>query len=281
MTASDPAPCRLCGAEVLPHVRQRLLGKHDVQFQRCPRCDLIQSEPPYWLDEAYSHAISALDTGAIQRNQICGRLTITVARVLGIDARARCLDYGGGHGVFARMMRDLGFDFRCWDAHAENLFARGFEGDIRAPHQLVTAFEVLEHLGDVAGQLHQLFSVGHDHIFIGTVLHDGAPDGWHYYVPEAGQHIAFYSPRTLRVIAERFGYDATIGPAYSVFSRQTLGPVRRALLGRLMRQPVLGWAVGALTPTLVLQKLGLARGYTQSDFEALRVRGGESRPPRG
>lgn len=62
MAGGDAPDCRLCGAELQPHVRQHLLGRHDVQFHRCPRCDLIQSEPPYWLDDAYSQAISALDT---------------------------------------------------------------------------------------------------------------------------------------------------------------------------------------------------------------------------
>jgi hypothetical protein len=192
--------------------------------------------------------------------------------VLDLGDQARCLDYGGGHGVFTRMMRDMGFDFRCWDARAENLFARGFEGDIGAPHQLVTAFEVLEHLADVGPDLHRLFSVGHDHIFIGTVLHDGQGEGWHYYLPESGQHIALYSAKTLSFIAERFGYEVAIGPAYSVFSRRRPGPLRRTLLRQLTRQPALGWAVGSLIPTLILQKLGLARSFTQSDLEALRSR---------
>lgn len=243
-----------------------------MQYHRCPRCDLIQSERPYWLDEAYSQTISALDTGAIQRNQICGQLTAAVAMLLGLGDQARCLDYGGGHGVFARMMRDMGFDFRCWDAHAENLFARGFEGDIRAPHQLVTAFEVWEHLANVGTDLHQLFSVGHDYVFVGTVLHEGQGEGWHYYVPESGQHIAFYSAKTMSFIAERFGYEVTIGPAYSLFSRRRLGPLRRALLRQMMRQPAVGWAFRSLIPTLLLQRLGLVRSFTQADLEALRSR---------
>jgi hypothetical protein len=118
--------CRLCGAGIREVMRQRVLGKYDVAYGHCVRCDLIQTEPPYWLEEAYSRAISQLDTGAMHRNLETSRLTALLARMIGIEDSG--LDYGGGHGAFVRMMRDLGFDFLWFDKYAENLFAIGFEG---------------------------------------------------------------------------------------------------------------------------------------------------------
>src|SRR5688572_28604301 len=107
--AHEASGCRLCGGPTRPLTRQRVLGKHDVRYEHCTRCDLIQTELPYWLEEAYSQAISQLDTGAMHRNHMASRLTAAVVRLAGIEGPF--LDYGGGHGVFVRMMRDLGFDF--------------------------------------------------------------------------------------------------------------------------------------------------------------------------
>src|SRR5687768_9149307 len=144
--------CRLCGREAAQCGRQRLLS-HDVAIYRCSHCDLLQTETPYWIAEAYTQAISSLDTGAIQRNQVTVGIVLAMARVVGLASSARCLDWGGGHGVFVRMMRDRGFDFRWRDEYAQNLFASGFEGSLEDSYELITSFEVLEHFVDVRGQL--------------------------------------------------------------------------------------------------------------------------------
>jgi len=260
--------CRLCGVSTRPIGRQRLLDKYDVEYFSCPRCDLIQTELPYWLDEAYAQAISRLDTGAVTRNQMSARLTAVIATLLELPANARCLDYGGGHGVFVRMMRDLGREFRWFDKYAENHYALGFEGDVTAHYALVTAFEVLEHFADVRGDLEQLFASQPDHVLVGTVLHAGHQPGWWYYLLESGQHVAFYSRRTMAWIAEKFGYDVIAGNDYSLFVRRPLGAIRRALLSRLVERP----GVAALVPRPVYQR----RTLVEADHEAMRLRKGQT-----
>jgi hypothetical protein len=52
-----------------------------------------------------------------------------------------CLDFGGGHGILTRIVRDYGFNFFHYDKYAENLFANGFDGDLSKRYDLVTAFE--------------------------------------------------------------------------------------------------------------------------------------------
>ena len=229
--------CRLCGSGTREVMRQQLLGKYDVAYAQCAGCELIQTEEPYWLDEAYSQAISQLDTGAMQRSHDTSRLTAMLARVVGLDGT--CLDYGGGHGVFVRMMRDLGFDFRWFDRYAENLFALGFEGAIGDRYSLVTAFEVLEHFADVRDDLDALFSPGHDLVLVATLLHDGHEDGWWYYLPESGQHVAFYSRRTLEWIAQHYGYRVIAAPELSLFVRSgvALGGLRSAIVRRMLERP--------------------------------------------
>jgi hypothetical protein len=258
------ASCRLCGGNTQSVARQRLLGKYDVDYQLCTQCELLQTEPPYWLDEAYSQAISQLDTGAVQRNQRDSRLAALLARVL--EIKGACLDYGGGHGVFVRMMRDLGFDFRWFDKYADNLYARGFEATLDQQYALVTAFEVLEHFADVRSDLEQLFAMHPDHVLVGTVLHAGHQPDWWYYMLESGQHVAFYTPRTLEHIAQRFGYVVIAAPEYSLFVRNDLAPgaLRRAVVRRLLEHP----SVAGFVPRQVVQR----RSLIQDDHAAMRER---------
>jgi hypothetical protein len=43
--------------------RHTVLRKYDVQYFQCGGCGFLQTETPYWLDEAYSSAIVTADTG--------------------------------------------------------------------------------------------------------------------------------------------------------------------------------------------------------------------------
>jgi hypothetical protein len=260
--------CRLCGGEARWVCTQRVLDKHDVDYFACTRCELMMTEEPHWLDEAYSQAISQLDTGAVQRNEASARITELLAAIVKIAPGDTCLDYGGGHGVFVRMMRDAGLDFRWFDKYAENLFARGFEGEPRVHHALVTAFEVLEHFADVRADLDALFAGAPEHVLVGTVLHAGHQPGWWYYLLESGQHVAFYSERTLAWIAEHYGYDVHAGAEYSLFTKQPLGGVRKLLVRQLLRRPPLA----TLVPRPLLRRITPYRSRVQADFDAMRGR---------
>jgi hypothetical protein len=262
--------CSLCGAPAPWLCRQRLLDKYDVDYFQCTQCDLIQTERPYWLEEAYTQAISQLDTGAMQRNEAAARLTALLATLVDIPPSARCLDFGGGHGVFVRMMRDLGLDFRWFDKYGENLFARGFEGDVAEHHTLVTAFEVIEHLADVRTDLDALFAPSPDYVLVGTVLHEGHRTDWWYYMLESGQHVAFFSRKTLAWIAETYGYDVLTASEYSLFVRRdrALGSVRKALVSRLLRRPT----VLNLVPGAVLRRLAPYRSRMEADHREMRTR---------
>jgi hypothetical protein len=229
-------PCRLCGAESAPLFQNLILGKYTIDYFHCPACDLIQTQQPYWLEEAYDSAMCVSDTGAIARNIRTARLTSSLARILGLTPASRCLDFGGGHGVFVRMMRDRGFSFKWSDAHAKNLFAVGFEGKATDTHDLLTSFEVLEHLVDVSGELDRLFSSRPAVVLLSTMLHRNDNADWWYFSPHTGQHVAFYSQRTMRHIADRFGYSFAGSRAYTLFicNDAPIASWRQRLAGRLV-----------------------------------------------
>jgi 2-polyprenyl-3-methyl-5-hydroxy-6-metoxy-1,4-benzoquinol methylase len=102
-----------------------------------------------WLSEAYVEPINEADTGYVARNLVCQRRTRMFIELF-LNPSGRFLDYAAGYGMFVRLMRDIGYDFRWYDRYCKNLFARGFEETfpVCGPFEAVTAYEVMEHLVD-------------------------------------------------------------------------------------------------------------------------------------
>lgn len=203
--------CKICHSAVKELFNAEVLLKHKVSYYQCANCDFIQTEQPYWLAEAYREAISSLDIGYLTRNLVFTEITEQLIRDY-FDTSKQFLDYGGGYGMFVRLMRDRGFHFYRQDLYCENLFARYLDitdlGTVQ-PRQfeLLTAFEVFEHLEDPLSEIEQMFQYS-DSILFSTELqpnqHFSSTADWWYFVPESGQHIALFSKKSLQVLAQIF-----------------------------------------------------------------------------
>lgn len=213
--------CKVCGTASAFFDETDVLRKYLVQYFRCEGCGFIQTESPYWLEEAYSSAIARQDVGIIQRNLANCEVTAAVLNLL-VPKVSSAVDFGGGHGMFVRLMRDKGFNFYWDDLHATNDYARGFESNQGATYDFLTAFEVLEHLTDPIADLSMMMSLSSNVLVSTCIVPQPAPRllEWWYYVPTTGQHIAFYTAESLRILAGRFGRNLLSVGAYHLFTKE-------------------------------------------------------------
>jgi len=209
VTADGPPPCRLCGAPTFYWTRKRLLRRHDVSYFRCSGCGSLQTEAPYWLGEAYDVSGIGDDLGAGQRNIDLVLKTCALLSELRLPAGAECIDFGGGIGLFTRLMRDRGFNFHSFDLYATPFFSDRYSLQSLAGRSpaVMTAFEVLEHFPEPARDLEQLFETRPALLIATTEVFTGQQADWPYLAEGTGQHLFFYSPEAMNRIAASFGYS--------------------------------------------------------------------------
>lgn len=201
--------CKICSCRTEIAFCKKVLGSYNVTYYRCLNCRFLQTEEPYWLNQAYSSgAISALDTGILYRNQLyMNRTKSILLKIFNDFSNFSALDYGGGEGVFVRLMRDIGFKFFRQDVYAQNLYARFFDiSDLpeKTKFDILTAFEVFEHLSDPISEIRKMFEYS-DIVLFSTELQPTETvedlENWWYLVPETGQHVSFYNEPALKEIA--------------------------------------------------------------------------------
>lgn len=201
-----PVQSNITGGAVDKIFRARVLGKHEVDYFRCRDSGYIQTEKPYWLEEAYQSPINLCDTGILTRNLYFSKC-IAAFFCSYFDPGGRFLDYAGGYGVLTRMMRDLGLDYYWDDPYAPNILARGFEAGPTERFTALSAIEVFEHMPEPAPEVKRLLERTETLLFSTVLLPEPwpKPEDWWYYGLEHGQHVSFYTRRSLELLANANG----------------------------------------------------------------------------
>ena len=234
--------CRICKKPSHVIFNAQILKKYTIQYFFCKNCEFLQTEEPYWLDEAYQSAINITDTGVLTRNISLSKQAAVLLYFL-FDRHGKFVDYAGGYGIFTRLMRDVGFDFYWYDIYAENLMARGFEytSDLsQTSIELVTTFESFEHFVDPLQDIEKMLAIlevsGSKNILFTTELLPKkvpVPGDWWYYGLDHGQHIAFYSDKTLALIAQKYRVNYYSFGSLHLFTSKKINHVYYELLIKL------------------------------------------------
>lgn len=217
---------------MVPFDTALVLQTHPAEYFRCPACGMVATLETPWLEEAYSTAIHNSDTGLLRRARRFSMMTSAVIRFEGLR-KGRFLDWAGGYGVFTQMMRDRGLDYWQHDDYATALFATEFEDSGTDHYDLITAFEVVEHLANPREELAPVVARTDRLLFTTELLPNPAPPvaEWWYYMPTVGQHISFHTVDSLRLLGEHLGFQLTSnGKGWHLFHRDPIDLRTRALL---------------------------------------------------
>jgi len=222
-------PCPICGHE--------LKALSDARFARCPDDELIVNrayqpvayESDYFGKEyknQYGRSYTADRKAILARNQ--ARYS-KVKRLFTAATHPRLLEIGSAAGYFLKAMQDENFDVRGWEisktmtayANARGLktacqdFLKGalaHEKKGKKPYDLVAMFYVLEHLPDQHNAWRHLSGLVRPGGFLLLALPSAAGPTFRYhrrdwYKTHPGDHAVDYSPRSLKHVGLKFGFE--------------------------------------------------------------------------
>ncbi len=253
--AAQPAAaprCKCCGAPARPFARhdaaRSCADRHlpapggtfaprgqMIAYHRCRRCGFVFTADFDALSDAeLGAAIYDADYIRADPDFAAARPRLFadyLHRLLGRRSRpAAVLDYGGGAGLLAALLRERGIACDSFDPY----FAAGAppSGVPAGGYDLVTAFEVFEHsrdpLATARDALRWLAPAGV--LLFSTHLQPRRPDpDWWYIAPRNG-HVSIHSAASLAVLARRLGVRLlSVGEVLHVFCRPPAGPLLRTL----------------------------------------------------
>ena len=178
----------------------------------CSSCDFLYLQDPTWLDIAYQTEFYG-DTGYVNRNFIFANRTILIFRIWKLLSKKSLVpdacDIGAGLGMYARMMRDKGYNFFGSDEYSKMSLLNPFV--VRDSQCVIkSSFEVVEHLPSLTEFLKEKVNKVDFFLFSTELRQSGhIPNiNWWYYSFSLGQHIGFHSKKSLEVAFAKAGYNS-------------------------------------------------------------------------
>jgi hypothetical protein len=273
-SSAPQVKCKICESESKHLFDKLILFKYTIGYYRCTNCEFIQTENPYWLDEAYSSSISDLDVGIAYRNLNASALTSLLFDALKIE-KGIFLDYAGGTGLFTRLMRDKGYDFYRQDLYGENIFARHFDITDLSPDKqfdLTTAFEIFEHFADPSVEVGSILQHTGKLFFSTSIQPVIDLDKWWYLMTESGQHIAFYSVKSLALLADKLHcHFYTDHLNFHLFSKEKCFRSNTEFCNSIKQTGTLKAIQKMISNGLGLSKSNPRKSLIQSDFEWIKA----------
>jgi hypothetical protein len=232
---------KACHADLYPSG----LSAIPVMYWQCDRCQFLFTDffdgftSEQWQRYVYNDDYAKVDPD-YEVNRPHSNASMLSTFLAGLKNSLVCLDFGGGNGLTAELMRRDGWAFDCYDpfGHTDT------SPDRIGRYNFCSAIEVFEHSPDPVGSLRAIVektSPGQLMIVIFTELTDGVVSNqsrlsWWYAAPRNG-HISLYSRKSLQILGSIFGLEmATIRGGPILLTR---GFSRRRLQFMLLRDKVL------------------------------------------
>jgi SAM-dependent methyltransferase len=208
-----------------------------VYYALCDQCGFcFAPDLQQWSLEEFSSRIYNDDYKVVDPDSVGPRPRANARWLAGIFADhvldIRHLDYGGGNGMLSQELFAAG-----WNSTSYDPFFDGPLGDDLGRFNLVTSFEVFEHVPDVNQLISSLSSlVEKDGIVLfSTVLSDGSLVRnqrlrWWYAAPRNG-HISLFSRRSLALLGAKAGFElVSIEPNLHAYWRESVPSWAAALV---------------------------------------------------
>ena len=199
-------PCPLCA-----HDRaQQRINAAGRDYLLCARCALIWLIPDQRQTRAAEYAEYALHVNdPLDAGYRIHLSRLTDPLVARLDGNARHgLDFGSGPGpAISVMLGSQGYDITNYDpAFAPDAAA------LTRQYDFITCTETAEHFHNPAKEFALLARLIKPHGLIGimTQLRSDDIDFPYWYYIKQPSHVSFYAPDTMRWIATRYGWRATI-----------------------------------------------------------------------
>ncbi len=195
-----------CGesrGEYLPRAGTR------IAYYRCAQCGFcFAPEIARWSPAEFERRIYNDDYTQVDPDWIDARPRANAQWLNGTFGAAGSsishLDYGGGNGLMAKLLREKGWRSTSYDPFVD----RDRQTSDLGKFELITVFEVFEHVPDPRLLVRTLADLLDDRgiILFSTLLSDGEliPDGkldWWYAAPRNG-HISLFSRDSLIILAQ-------------------------------------------------------------------------------
>jgi hypothetical protein len=234
--------CRLCGGSLTEKFSSVILNKYQITYYLCGNCNSLQTEYPYWLDEAYSEKNYNTDTGALQRNINNFASCYALSKLLSVN---KFVDFGGKDGLLCRFLRDHLIDCYVYDKYSTPTYSLDFEASPNFKNvDLVMAFEVFEHFSNPKVDLDEIFSFQSNFVLVTTTFYSDQNADWWYLAKETGQHVFFYSTQAINLVAKRYGYGVTMVGGMILFYKTNIPDIHNKIVS--CQTALKGWIFQAI-----------------------------------
>jgi hypothetical protein len=225
-------PCQICRAPTRAvltkeqniscgdYFEERRLYPEDrgaLRLMECVSCGFARFEGmDRWSAEEFAERIYNADYHLCDPPFLGARPRKLATWLASALPRQALVDYGGGEGMMAELLRASGFDAVSFDP---------FYGDGAAPvgaSPVVTAFEVVEHAPDQRGLFRTLMELCDPSgiIIFSTLLKPAQLQGDWWYACARNGHVSFHSAASMQLLMAEFGLSwLSLSPEMHVAAR--------------------------------------------------------------